>query len=164
MRNRAFLAVSAGIVGLALVACGGRSGAPSGIWGPALTPSITNPPPAAEFAPDSTFNVSGTYDGSVHVSENGKSYTGSLVVVLTQKGDDLSGSVTVTHNGRTAHLTIEDGTVKIEGKKKAALAFKLYDPKGQYAAASATVKGKKLTGKGTAGKASISFSAKKTKK
>jgi len=161
--KRAVFGVATGIIALALAGCAGQSGAPSAAWGPALPPALTHLQPSAGFAPDSTFSVSGTYDGSVHVSENGKGYTGSLVVTLAQDGGDISGTVTVTHNGKTAHLTL-DGTVKIEGKKKAALAFTIYDPKGQYASATATVKGKKLTGSGTAGKASISFSAKRVKK
>ncbi|HZV77716.1 MAG TPA: hypothetical protein VFF63_08170 [Candidatus Babeliales bacterium] len=163
MADRASFGAGVAVM-LALVACAGQTGASSQAWGPALAPPAARLEGTSSMpAPGKTFSVSGTYDGTVHVSESGKSYTGSLVVTLKQAGNDLSGSLVVSYDGKTAHLTL-DGTVKIEGKKKAALAFKVYDPKGQYGSATATVKGKKLTGKGTAGDASISFTAKRAKK
>jgi hypothetical protein len=162
--KRAVFGVAFGITAVALAGCSGQSGTPSGAWGPSLTPAVTHLQSAAELAPDSTFNVSGTYDGSAHWSDHGKSYSASLAATLTQNGAHLSGSFTLSRNGKTAHLTVEDGTVKIEGKKKAALAFRLYDSKGQYATATATVKAKKLTGTANAEGTDVSFSAKKAKK
>ena len=160
--KRAFFGVALGVASLALAGCAGQSSAPSGAWQPAV-PTAAHPQLPPALARDATFSVSGTYDGTVHVSENGKSGSGSLVFALTQKGSDISGSFDISHGGKIDDLSVK-GTVRIEGKKKAALAFKIYDPKGQYATATATVKGKKLTGTGTAGKADISFKAKKTKK
>jgi len=162
--KRAVFGVAIGIIGLALAGCAGQSGAPSGAWGPALPPTITHLQSSAEFAPDKTFSVSGTYDGSAHWSDNGKSYSASLVATLTQSGGNLSGTFVLSENGKHADLTVEDGTVKIEGKKKAALAFKLYDEKGQYATATATVKGNKLSGTANAEGVDVSFSGKRAKK
>jgi hypothetical protein len=150
--------LTSGIAMPALTGCAGQSGA----LGPPLAPAVTHLQPSAGFVRDATFNVSGTYDGGLRWTEKGKSYSASLKLTLAQAGRKISGYFEISRNGKTVDLSLE-GTVKIKGKKKAALAFTVYDSKGADAKATATVKGANLSGKATAGKARISFSAKKAK-
>jgi hypothetical protein len=156
MRGRSLFVVAIGMTICALAGCAGQSVAPS-------PPSPYGLGATQRLAPDATFNVSGTYDGSMHWSDNGKSYSASLKVTLTQSGSKLTGSFQASGEGKNLSGSL-DGTVKVEGKKKAALAFTIYLPKDHTADATATVKGKKLSGKATAGSTTVSFSAKKAKK
>jgi hypothetical protein len=152
MRGRSLF----GVAILALAGCSGQSGIPSVGSGPVLAPAVS-------LEPNAKFNVSGAYDGSMHWSDNGKSYSASLKVTLTQHGNKLTGSFEASGQGKSLSGSL-DGTAKIEGKKKAGLAFTIYLPKSHTADATATVSGKKLTGKAQAGSTVVSFSAKKAKK
>jgi hypothetical protein len=160
MLSRPFCVVAMSIAVLGLAGCAEQSAAPSGAWAPGLSPAGSH----AQWllAPDTKFSVSGTYEGSVKWTDQGHSYSGSLKLTLAQDGSKLSGSFEITRNDKTVDLSLS-GTVKIEGKKKAGLAFIIHDPRGKNADATATVTGKRLTGKATAGATDISFSAKKTK-
>jgi hypothetical protein len=163
MRGRPLFGVALGITIFALAGCAGQSVTPSGNQGQALAQTVSPLSVTQSLAPNATFNVSGTYDGSMHWSDNGKSYSASLKVTLSQSGSKLTGSFEASGEGKSLSGSL-DGTVKIEGKKKAALAFTIYLPKDHTADATATVKGKKLSGKASAGSTTVSFSAKKAKK
>lgn len=114
------------------------------------------------------FAASGTFKGTIVEQESGNSRSGTVVITVHQSGRKISGSFDVTLSGKTDDLTIS-GSVKSLKKSKARIAFEISDPKGRYAAATATVGVKRLTGKATVPATSsrsavhLAFKTKRTK-
>jgi hypothetical protein len=168
MHGRASFGIAVSLTVVALTGCGGGNSAPGSAWAPALPPAGAPVSAASRFtttdqvASKKTFSVSGTYDGSVSWHGRSESYTASLTLTLTQDGSKVSGSFDITRKGKTVDGSL-DGTVKVEGKKKAALAFTV-NVEGESGTGTATVSGKKIAGKASGQSETISFSAKRVKK
>jgi hypothetical protein len=127
------------------------------------SPAVQN---AASTAP--AFTVSGVYKGTIVEQEGTSSRAGTVVITIAESGRKISGSFDVTFSGKTDDLTIS-GTVKSQKKSKAKIAFEISDPKGRYAAATATVGAKRLKGRATVPATSskpavhLTFKTKRTK-
>jgi hypothetical protein len=125
--------------------------------------------PAAPAAAAAGLKLAGRYSGSIKWTEGSKSYSGTLKTTIKVKGKDVSGPFDITVDGKTDDLSIS-GKITSEAKKSAHLSFDLDDPKGRYATGTATITGKKLTGKasvpasGSKPSVSITFKATKSKK
>lgn len=154
--KRIVLAAGLAVTPIVLAACSQSSAA--------MPPASTSA--SALVAP--AFSVSGTYKGSIVETEGTQSRSGTVVITVKQNGSKITGTFDVTFSGKTDDLTI-DGSVKSQKKAKAKIAFEISDPKGRYAAATATVGAKRLKGKATvppdSGKPSVhlTFKTKRTK-
>ncbi len=139
--RRAFCALIV-LASISLGACGGSH---------AVTPASGFAPTSDSIAGLSTFavaavpNVAGTYSGSVTATENGRSASGTVVVVLQQSGSTISGSVKTTINGKTLTQALS-GTVK-RTLKGAFLKFTIFASSGPNATGTGTVIGTHFNGK-----------------
>lgn len=144
MMVRPYFGAAALIAVLGLSACAGTS---AGLATGPLAGPLAAPRHSADVF-DSKVPVSGTYDGSIKETENGKSHSGSVVFTITQSKKSISGSVKITVGSRSATLPLS-GRVKSDGTKNAKIVFIVEDSKGRNANARATITLKKLVGKGT---------------
>jgi hypothetical protein len=151
------------------------------LWGgvAAMAVAITGcsaPPgpagPLPQLAPTtaviSDVTVTGTYDGTLKETEGSKSRSGSCVITLVQSGKSVKGTADVYFDsGKSYDFTLK-GSIKSDGKKVAKLSLTITDDKGSSGNVSATIKGRKLRGKGSASGTKetvyVTFKAKRAKK
>ena len=151
MNIRSAYHLSLAVALAALAACAGAS-APR-VGGGGLMPAFSSPtvlPTSSEDAKRRRkVKITGTYHGSIHESQGGKSHSGTVTFKLTQSGKNVSGTVTVYYGTESAELTLT-GTVKSQSSKTARLAIEACPDQGSCAIGTATVTRTKLSGKATA--------------
>jgi hypothetical protein len=157
MKTLVGFALTIGTATALLAGCGGSQSSSGSL--PQLVP-------AATVVGDVT--IAGTYDGSFKESLGGKSRSGSCEITLSQSGKSVKGTADVQFDsGKSYDYTIA-GTIKSSGKKGAKLSLTVTDDKGSSGKGSATIKGKKMRGKGSIsgedGVAYITFTATRKKK
>jgi hypothetical protein len=122
--------------------------------------------PAAAVAGDVT--ITGTYDGTLKETLGSKSRSGKCEITLTQSGKSVKGTADVQFDSGKAYDFSISGSIKSDGKKVAKLSLTITNDKGSSGKASATIRGSKLRGKGSAtgeyGTAHVTFTAKRKKK
>jgi hypothetical protein len=120
--------------------------------------------PAAGIVGDVT--ITGTYDGTLKESLGSKSRSGSCEITLTQSGKSVKDTADVYFNsGKSYDFTPLSGSIKSDTKRAAELSLTITDNKESSGTDSATIKGKKMRGKGTyegsQGTYDITFTAKR---
>jgi len=156
--GKSFAGAFCGVLLLAFAGCGGAMNS---------VPQVANtvPQDASAIRPDTVPKIGGTYDGSISETEGSKTATGTVQIVINQNIRKISGTVTPTIDGHSAHLTFS-GSVR-GTKHGARLTYTIYDPKGRSASGKATVRGTSLNGtayvpaSGSQPAVSITFNTKK---
>jgi hypothetical protein len=157
--HRPSLAAAFVVVAVALAGCSREASLPAG----------NGPPSAVAGAPLSApdVTVAGTYDGTIEEVEGSHSRSGSVVIMIEQQGTKISGKFAIKFaSGKDYDLALS-GSIASKTKRGAKLSITLTYGKSPSAKGSATLAGRKLSGKATAhaksGTTIITFSAKKKK-
>ena len=152
------LRLSAVLGAAALSACGGAAAVP------AASPAVLEPAQSAqaahaafavaaapaEFAalPDSSLDIAGTYEGSFSIVRGGKTYGGTIKLVIRQSGASIDGTNKVVLDGRTIDGT-ETGSVARGSSGTVDVSATFSDKHGLGTGTiSAVVTGKTLAGTG----------------
>lgn len=126
---------------LTLAACGGHTVVPVAAPNAGAFSRFT-----LISADDATIpNIAGTYAGSIVETVDGKSATGHASFDLKQSGSKISGTVTITYNGKSHTLNLSGTAAKTS--KGVALKFTVFDSNGRNASAHGRVGGKQFNGK-----------------
>lgn len=141
--QRYFVFAAAVLSSLTLGACGGGHGmVPAGVPDSPFSKSIA----PFDAAVDATVpNIAGTYTGTFVATEDGRSGSGTIKIVVKQSGSKVSGTATLSANGKST--TGDWSGTAARTKKGVSVKFVTYDYNGRNATGHGNVIGKHFNGK-----------------